>query len=67
MNAEDEVSQGLGGLHQESPLHHGEAHKEAHTGNGTVTGMEMRLNDCDCRDHTTRGASVSRRPFFFRG
>lgn len=35
MNAEDEVSQGLGGLHQESPPHHGEAHKEAHTGNGT--------------------------------
>lgn len=32
-----------------------------------ATGMEMRLNDCDYRDHTTRGASVSRRPFFFRG
>lgn len=32
-----------------------------------VTGMEMRLNGCDCRDHTTRGASVSQRSFFFRG
>lgn len=35
MNAKDEVSQVLGGLRQESPLHHGEAHRKAHTGNGT--------------------------------
>lgn len=67
MNAKDEVSQVLGGLRQESPLHHGKPTGKPTQEMARATGMEMRLNDCDYRDHTTRGATVSRCPFFFRG
>lgn len=68
MNAEDEVSQGLGWSLSEKPT----APVEKSTGKrrqemALLTGMEMRLNDCDPRDNTTRGASVSGCPFFSRG